>query len=456
MLCIFARKMGSVAIDDYQMKLDETVNSETSYEEVTAPAVTKTRKNCLFTGVVGGIVVLVLILGLTFGIKKPNQDPAIEPSFQEEEPSTKYQRFESIFPVKAADVFYSGEGALGQVGFIDEDGCVNVIHYDNDEVYERLCKDFGNDISSFQIKETDVIIAHGGLVEIWTTIGVADTNAATMAHTWEPLPISTTGDILNVISEPSVPGFGKKVYDIGMYLIIASDEGIFSYSKPRSPDMPWTQNHHWENAIGFDGDREQTNLAVYDDKTITIYDLSAAWWGESYEPTVHISPMEINSVAVSMHGARVYVISKSFEFNSVTMIHDLTSGQKKYFNHPHKHFDDIIYSIRSGSIFDIRSGSFLCVEVEDADDVFDIQADGICIAVLFERDGVKMVDFYKNKTWTITGRYVALLTMGNLHTYDIEYTIIRLTPKKGVPSMLSIHFKLVQYLLLEAGNNPGC
>ena len=439
---------------------DDTVTSSTSDKEVqhAADAVTKTRKNRFFMGVIGGIVVVVLalIMGLTFGLTKANQDPTsiTGPVFQEEEPSTseyhEYQLSESLAPVEAADLFY--KGIWDEAGFIDEDGCVNVIHYENYDVYEPLCKDFNNDISSFQIKYTDVIIAHSGLVEIWTSIW----NADAIAHTWEPLPKSTTGDILNVISKPGVPGFGKKVYDIGMYLIIASDEGIFSYSKPRSPDMPWTQNHHWENAIGFDGDREQTNLAVYDDKTITIYDLSAAWWGESYEPTVHISPMEINSVAVSMHGARVYVISKSFEFNSVTMIHDLTSGQKKYFNHPHKHFDDIIYSIRSGSIFDIRSGSFLCVEVEDADDVFDIQADGICIAVLFERDGVKMVDFYKNKTWTITGRYVALLTMGNLHTYDIEYTIIRLTPKKGVPSMLSIHFKLVQYLLLEAGNNPGC
>jgi hypothetical protein len=393
MLCIFARKMGSVAIDDYQMKLDETVNSETSYEEVTAPAVTKTRKNCLFTGVVGGIVVLVLILGLTFGIKKPNQDPAIEPSFQEEEPSTKYQRFESIFPVKAADVFYSGEGALGQVGFIDEDGCVNVIHYDNDEVYERLCKDFGNDISSFQIKETDVIIAHGGLVEIWTTIGVADTNAATMAHTWEPLPISTTGDILNVISEPSVPGFGKKVYDIGMYLIIASDQGVFSYSKPRSPDMPWIQNHHWESAIGFDVDLEETTLAVYDSSNITIYDLSADWWGDSYEPTLHTFFRPITTLAVSMHGNRVYVIC-DFGFKSFA-IRDIFTDEMRFLDAPFKILGDVVYSTKSGSLFDIRSGTYLDIEVEDADDVFGIQVDGIHIAVLLERDGVKTVDFYE-------------------------------------------------------------
>ena len=88
-------------------------------------------------------------------------------------------------------------------------------------------KDFINNISSFQIKETGVIIVpDGGFVETWTSIWNADTNA----HTWESVPKSTMSDILNLIFEPDVPGFGKKVYDIGMYLIIASDEGVFSYS----------------------------------------------------------------------------------------------------------------------------------------------------------------------------------------------------------------------------------
>ena len=376
---------------------DDTVTSSTSDKEVqhAADAVTKTRKNRFFMGVIGGIVVVVLalIMGLAFGLTKANQDPTsiTGPVFQEEEPSTseyhEYQLSESLAPVEAADLFY--KGIWDEAGFIDEDGCVNVIHYENYDVYEPLCKDFNNDISSFQLKETDVIIAHGGLVETWTSIWNTDVKA----HTWEPLPRSTTGDILNVISEPGVPGFGKKVYDIGMYLIIASDQGVFSYSKPRSPDMPWIQNHHWESAIGFDVDLEETTLAVYDSSNITIYDLSADWWGDSYEPTLHTFFRPITTLAVSMHGNRVYVIC-DFGFKSFA-IRDIFTDEMRFLDAPFKILGDVVYSTKSGSLFDIRSGTYLDIEVEDADDVFGIQVDGIHIAVLLERDGVKTVDFYE-------------------------------------------------------------
>lgn len=386
--------MSTQAINDRLEKDEETVASEISNEEglfQKSIVVNDGKKEGCSNYFVGAVIIAVivatvmifLVSGTTCGYHSG------EPEFQQEEPpSFEYSLYDGFAPVSAVSLFYRSEGDLNQVGFIDEEGCFDLVYYqrmEDNKVASPLCNEYTKDIRSLEISENYSMIAHGNVVEVWH----AEYSMEVDARTWVEVPAGTGS---NIISVPDVTGFGKKIERLSdERIIVASDEAVHYFEF--SEESTWIEAKRWEGVIGFDVDPERTNLAIYNAEEITIYDLSTRWHLQSYEPIVHKSPKKITSAAVSEHGTRVHIVT-DHGYNTVTVM-SLFASNIKGFNTPTKLVGDIVYSLHTGCMFNFRTGKYLSVTVEDIDDIFDVQIAGDRIAVLLERDGVKMVDVYK-------------------------------------------------------------
>eukprot|EP00545_Synedropsis_sp_CCMP1620_P007403 CAMPEP_0119011178 /NCGR_PEP_ID=MMETSP1176-20130426/5500_1 /TAXON_ID=265551 /ORGANISM="Synedropsis recta cf, Strain CCMP1620" /LENGTH=407 /DNA_ID=CAMNT_0006963957 /DNA_START=46 /DNA_END=1269 /DNA_ORIENTATION=+ len=400
---------------DHSVKDEDTIASETYDEESRQSGVVvankkkqETRKkNFLIAGVLG----LVIVTGIILALVLVASDRRSEPAFAQDEPSSlvfEYQLADTFAPVSAASLLYRGAATDRtssswdtQVGFVDDDGCVDFVRYSTDDDQEEtqvknqrpLCNDYNTkDVHSLHSSENYSVVAHGNSVEVW---GFFSNPAYPDITTWAGIP--TGGPGANVIFRPDIPGFGKKVQQLSEdRLVVLSDEAVHSFKMSEYTEnaYKWTESMRWEGAIGFDVDAERTTLAIYDTEKITVFDLEDAdWYQDSYDPTVHFSPKEITSIAVSNRGTRIHVVT-DHGFDVVTVISLLTDNIKG-FNTPTILAGDIVYSVESGCMFNIRNGQYLSIQIKDIDDIFNVQVAGDRIMVLLERDGVKTVDIYE-------------------------------------------------------------
>lgn len=377
--------------EQQQAKDNETVVSETSEppEESPGPISNNgSRKGRLIVLVICGIAVTALVVGLSVGLTKPPPLPRYAPTAFEGggDNGLDYQLAQDVPNVGQA--FYGDDE---EMAYLDADtGCVSVFDYDSQETSKPLCNDF-EDVRSVSVHDIYAVVAHGQRVEVWKETGADD---------WTPYPNQhkVVGDdiqyaqVRNPHIKRSDPGFGKKTAMYQNRVLIASDEHVYLFQKHGKTN--WAQLGRWR-AIGFDINVEQTTLAIYTATKVSVFDLSHITLVDSMPtPKVHhFQNQRIANVVVSTDDVNVVVESDTYAM-SFDITH-LNAGYITELGVRAKIAGDAVVSVNTGCLIDIASGSYFSVEVEDADEVYDVSAAGDRLTVFLSRDGKSLVEIYE-------------------------------------------------------------
>lgn len=372
-------------VDTEQVKDNETVVSESSNPEQLSPGPAgKSNQWLLVIGAIAAMVVTALIVGLSVGLTRPDPLPRLPPTmFETSDSGLDYQLTHDVSPVGQA--FYGDDMELA---FLDPDtGCVNMMTYGSQEMTTPLCQDF-EDVHSVSVHDNYAVVAHGQRVEVWRESSNEE---------WAPYPDSSRVNDEDIMYAPvrnphikrSDPGFGKKTTMFQNRVIIASDTHVYIFQK--SGNRNWIQTNRWK-AIGFDINVEQTTLAVYTATKVMVFELSGIGIEDSLpSPKAHnFRNQKIANVVVSTDDVNVLVESD--------LSFDITHLNAGYITELGVHASvagDAVVSLNTGCLIDIATGTYFSVEVEDADEVYEVSAAAGRLTVYLSRDGENLVEIYE-------------------------------------------------------------
>jgi hypothetical protein len=362
---------------------DATVISDDVEEQQAQPVVVAAKPvNKFYLWFAVGLVVTAGIFGLVFGITSQHSDDATagSPALVTEDASgdagatastTDFQLTESMPHISAINLDND------EIVYIDGDtGCLNVISYTAGNNFEPLCGHFSK-IRSVYIHDDSVIIAQSDTIEHYER---SDSE-------WLRNP---GGAKRTSIIKNSSPGFGKKTVFLQTYtqLVIASDENVYVY-KRQNMNM-WKLKKTFEMA-NFAVNDDQSTLAIYDSDSVTVFDLSLNRWYIVDDPITYNPSSPISSVQLSEDG--VHIVSTPVD--NMFTVSNVATGEFTRLIFESKIVGDAVYSVNSGCVVDAITGEYLSVDVQDADDVFDIKISDDRIVVLLEREGETMMDIYE-------------------------------------------------------------